>query len=250
MDLAAHAVASAGVAVQTQFGREVAVLVRPAGRQDSGRTFQIAAVEIKRALSVRGRTLGFGREDLLEGEAEIGAPGVAHGELEHRTQLHAVSVNGVVAHVRSAHVAFAGNVKALVALSVIEVGQEHARANRLRQIPVVVGTQMCAPVDPGSVVVNIGSGNVRVELVAKQTDLDVPREVQAFEQILAAEAKGTATDAQGSFDLNSSDLEGSTGILSAGWTYQDGNFSTELGLNGYAGTRNGVSGQIQANWKF
>ena len=71
-----------------------------------------------------------------------------------------------------------------------------------------------------------------------------------FEQILAAEAKGTATDAQGSFDLNSSDLEGSTGILSAGWTYQDGNFSTELGLNGYAGTRNGVSGQIQANWKF
>ena len=71
-----------------------------------------------------------------------------------------------------------------------------------------------------------------------------------FEQILAAEAKGTATDVQGSFDLNSSDLEGSTGILSAGWTYQDGNFSTELGLNGYAGTRNGVSGQIQANWKF
>ena len=71
-----------------------------------------------------------------------------------------------------------------------------------------------------------------------------------FEQILAAEAKGMATDAQGSFDLNSSDLEGSTGILSAGWTYQDGNFSTELGLSGYAGTRNGVSGQIQANWKF
>ena len=71
-----------------------------------------------------------------------------------------------------------------------------------------------------------------------------------FEQILSAEAKGTATDAQGSFDLNSSDLEGSTGILSAGWTYQDGNFSTELGLSGYAGTRNGVSGQIQANWKF
>ena len=71
-----------------------------------------------------------------------------------------------------------------------------------------------------------------------------------FEQIIAAEAKGTATDAQGTMDLNSSDLEGSTGILSAGWTYQDGNFSTELGLNGYAGTRNGVSGQIQANWKF
>ena len=71
-----------------------------------------------------------------------------------------------------------------------------------------------------------------------------------FEQILAAEAKGTATDAQGTMDLNRSDLEGSTGILSAGWTYQAGNFSTELGLNGYVGTRNGVSGQIQANWKF
>ena len=71
-----------------------------------------------------------------------------------------------------------------------------------------------------------------------------------FEQILAAEAKGTATDAAGKLDLRSSDLEGSTGILSAGWTYQAGNFSTELGLNGYAGTRNGVSGQIQGNWKF
>ena len=73
-----------------------------------------------------------------------------------------------------------------------------------------------------------------------------------FEQILAAEAKGTATDAAGKLDLRSSDLEGSTGILSAGWTYMNepGTFSCEFGLNGYAGTRNGVSGQIQGTWKF
>ena len=73
-----------------------------------------------------------------------------------------------------------------------------------------------------------------------------------FEQILAAEAKGTATDAVGKLDLRSSDLEGSTGILSAGWTYlnEPGTFSCEFGLNGYAGTRNGVSGQIQGTWKF
>lgn len=181
MDLAAHTVTGAGIAGQAEFSREVAVLVRPAGGQDSGRTFQIAAVEIHSALSVRCSTLGFGRKNLLKRQSQIGAPGVAHGKLEHRTQLHAVRVNGVVAHVRSAHVAIAGNVKALIALSVIEVGQEHARANRLRQIPVVVGAQMCAPVDSGSVVVNIGSGNVRVELVSKQTDLEVTREVQAFE---------------------------------------------------------------------
>ena len=73
-----------------------------------------------------------------------------------------------------------------------------------------------------------------------------------FEQILAAEAKGTATDAVGKLDLRSSDLEGSTGILSAGWTYinEPGTFSCEFGLNGYAGTRNGVSGQIQGTWRF
>ena len=70
------------------------------------------------------------------------------------------------------------------------------------------------------------------------------------EQSIAAEASGTATDAKGTMDLNASDLEGTTGILSAGWTYSAGSFSTELGLNGYAGTRNGFSGQIQANWTF
>lgn len=73
-----------------------------------------------------------------------------------------------------------------------------------------------------------------------------------FEQIISAEAEGTATDAQGTMKLNSSDLEGSTGILSAGWTYMNepGTFSCEFGLNGYAGTRNGVSGQLQGTWKF
>ena len=73
-----------------------------------------------------------------------------------------------------------------------------------------------------------------------------------FEQIISAEAEGTATDALGTMKLNSSDLEGSTGILSAGWTYvnEPGTFSCEFGLNGYAGTRNGVSGQIQGTWKF
>ena len=70
------------------------------------------------------------------------------------------------------------------------------------------------------------------------------------EQTIAAEASGTATDAKGTMDLNASDLEGTTGILSAGWTYSAGSFSTELGLNGYAGTRNGFSGQIQASWTF
>ena len=73
-----------------------------------------------------------------------------------------------------------------------------------------------------------------------------------FEQIISAEAEGTATDALGTMKLNSSDLEGSTGILSAGWTYvnEPGTFSCEFGLNGYDGTSNGVSGQIQETWKF
>ena len=52
--------------------------------------------------------------------------------------------------------------------------------------------------------------------------------------------------------LRSSDLEGSTGIISAGWTYlnEAQTFEFEVGVNGYIGTRQGVSGQVQANWEF
>ena len=73
----------------------------------------------------------------------------------------------------------------------------------------------------------------------------------AIEQTVSAEAKGEGRDSQGELSLRSTDLEGTTGILSAGWTYAgEEGFSFEFGLNGYAGARNGVSGQIQANRKF
>lgn len=73
-----------------------------------------------------------------------------------------------------------------------------------------------------------------------------------LEQTISAKAKGTATDNLGTMKLNTSDLEGSTGIFSAGWTYMNepGTFSCEFGINGYGGTRNGLSGQLQGNWKF
>ena len=73
-----------------------------------------------------------------------------------------------------------------------------------------------------------------------------------YEQVLSAKAKGYAVDGYGRLDLNSSDMEGGTGILSAGWTYVNlpKNFSCEFGMNGFAGTRRGVSAQIQADWRF
>lgn len=73
-----------------------------------------------------------------------------------------------------------------------------------------------------------------------------------YEQVLAAEAKGHASDAAGRMSLHSSDMEGSTGILSAGWTYENTakDFSCEFGMSGFAGTRRGVSAQIQADWRF
>ena len=73
-----------------------------------------------------------------------------------------------------------------------------------------------------------------------------------FEQILSAEAKSTATDAQGSLALRGSDMEGSTGIVSLGRTTgnaADGS-SFEAGLNGCFGERRGVTGQVQANRRF
>ena len=73
-----------------------------------------------------------------------------------------------------------------------------------------------------------------------------------YEQVLSAKAKGYAVDGYGRLGLNSSDMEGGTGILSAGWTYvnQPKSFSCEFGMNGFAGTRRGVSAQIQADWRF
>ena len=73
-----------------------------------------------------------------------------------------------------------------------------------------------------------------------------------YEQVIKAEAEGTVRDSQGNLSLNSSDVEGATGIISAGWSYLNtaGDFEFNFGVNGYGGARNGVSAQMGANWKF
>ena len=51
--------------------------------------------------------------------------------------------------------------------------------------------------------------------------------------------------------LRGSDMEGSTGIVSLGWTTGNADgFSFEAGLNGCFGERRGVTGQVQANRRF
>ncbi|WP_455764455.1 autotransporter outer membrane beta-barrel domain-containing protein [Sutterella wadsworthensis] len=73
-----------------------------------------------------------------------------------------------------------------------------------------------------------------------------------YEYAFKADAKGKFTDQDGSMALNAADLEGSTGIASMGWTYQNEakSFEFDIGLNGYVGKRQGVSAQVQAAWKF
>ena len=73
-----------------------------------------------------------------------------------------------------------------------------------------------------------------------------------YEYAFKADAKGKFTDQDGSMALNAADLEGSTGIASMGWTYQNEakSFEFDIGLNGYVGKRQGVSAQAQAEWKF
>ena len=73
-----------------------------------------------------------------------------------------------------------------------------------------------------------------------------------YEYAFKADAKGKFTDQDGSMALNAADLEGSTGIVSMGWTYQNEakSFEFDIGLNGYVGKRQGVSAQAQAAWKF
>lgn len=73
-----------------------------------------------------------------------------------------------------------------------------------------------------------------------------------YEQIIKADARGSAIDSKGKIDLNAADLEGGTGIISAGWSYlnETKDFEFNFGVNGYGGTRNGVSAQMNANWLF
>ena len=61
-----------------------------------------------------------------------------------------------------------------------------------------------------------------------------------------------AADQYGDLALDGTDLEGSTGIVSLGWTYQNEarDFEFDAGMNGYAGKRRGISAQLQAAWKF
>ena len=84
------------------------------------------------------------------------------------------------------------------------------------------------------------------------TDTSRPYFGITYEQVIKAEAEGAARDAQGKLSLNSSDVEGATGIISAGWSYLNSqkDFEFNFGVNGYGGTRNGVSAQMNAGWRF
>ena len=79
-----------------------------------------------------------------------------------------------------------------------------------------------------------------------------PYAALTYEYAFKADAKGRASDQFGDLALNGTDLEGSTGIVSLGWTYQNEakHFEFDLGVNGYTGKRQGVSAQAQAAWKF
>lgn len=73
-----------------------------------------------------------------------------------------------------------------------------------------------------------------------------------YEQVIKAEANGTAYDSKGGLAMHSSDIEGATGIVSAGWSYRSNtdDFEFNVGVNGYGGARNGLSAQMYANWLF
>lgn len=72
------------------------------------------------------------------------------------------------------------------------------------------------------------------------------------EYAFKADAEGSARDHIGTLAMNGTDLEGSTGILSLGWTFMNRakTFEFDGGVNGYVGVRKGVSAQLQAAWKF
>ena len=79
-----------------------------------------------------------------------------------------------------------------------------------------------------------------------------PYAALTYEYAFKADAKGHAQDRYGTLVLNEADLEGSTGIASLGWTYQNyaNTFDLSIGLNAYTGVRKGYNTQAHASWKF
>ena len=104
-----------------------------------------------------------------------------------------------------------------------------------------IAEQFPAPLDPG----------LQYDQTYTRTE-DAKTFLTSVSLIDAPGRSVSATDAARKLNLKGSDLKGCTWILSAGWTYlnEPGTFSCEFDLNGYAGTRNGVSGRIQETWKF
>ena len=79
-----------------------------------------------------------------------------------------------------------------------------------------------------------------------------PYAAVTYEYAFKADAEGNARDHIGTLAMHGTDLEGSTGILSLGWTFMNRakTFEFDGGVNGYVGVRKGVSAQLQAAWKF
>lgn len=73
-----------------------------------------------------------------------------------------------------------------------------------------------------------------------------------YEQIIKAKAEGSAYDYLGKLDLKNADIEGGSGIFTAGGTYENasGDFNFRFSVSGYTGVREGVSAQGYANWLF
>ena len=74
----------------------------------------------------------------------------------------------------------------------------------------------------------------------------------SVEQVFNAQSTGKAFDSKGTLSLNSSDVDGTTGIVSMGWNFQqpDRSFEFAFGVNGYAGVRNGINASLNAVWRY
>lgn len=92
----------------------------------------------------------------------------------------------------------------------------------------------------------------RVQLTYAHSQSLKPYVGLALEQVLKAEGQGSADDGTSRVKLNTTDMDGTTGILSAGWKYVNdaGTFAFSAGVNGYAGLKNGVNAMVQGQWAF
>ena len=72
----------------------------------------------------------------------------------------------------------------------------------------------------------------------------------AYDQEFAGKAKATTNTVAARYSIDAPDASGGTGVGEIGFTGEKGGFKVDLGVQGYSGQVNGVTGSMRLRFLF